>query len=470
MKDLNDEYVRRCIRPDSPRLSGFDRFRNLTLTRYLDEDHRPINNHAGFHKIVSTYDDYGSETERRWYDKDEQPAVGPDGVQVIRSSYDKRGLLRRRANYDAQDRAVTDRQGIHETLTEFNDKRQPTRWQVFGLNGKPAEDKVGNHLVLAEFDERGRETAMTQKRADGRANWDRELGIATIRQVYDKDGKWTEQAFYNAEDRLVRGPYGYARRRSEKEPDGRMAWVDYGSDGQPVFNPLQGCAIRKSDGRNRGDTIESCHGANGALIEGPEGYAERRRRWSDDGKLLAEAFFGPDGGPVAGPQGYHRSAQMPGSDVRYFDAEGRELQAAGSADGETVIFVAEIRNVKDPAARAGIQAGDVLWRYGNWSYPQSLAAERSKGTPPDRLARAVVEAFFAERDRLSGRAASMTVIRHGLPVQLTVPPLPDKLLGAQLNYRWIPVATLAAWSGIGAGKASGIDRNRQAVASPLSSR
>ena len=46
----------------------------------------------------------------------------------------------------------------------------------------------------------------------------------------------------------------------------------------------------------------------------------------------------------------------------------------------------------------------------------------------------------------------MTVIRHGKPVHLTMPPLPDKALGARLQDRAVPIATFGTWKNIGAEK------------------
>jgi hypothetical protein len=118
--------------------------------------------------------------------------------------------------------------------------------------------------------------------------------------------------------------------------------------------------------------------------------------------------------------------------------------------------MAEITDIKQPAAKAGIQAGDILWRYGNWSFPEALAAERAKGTEPDALLRAVDQMFLAERDRLSGGPAAMTVIRNGKPVEIKVPPLSEKSLGVRVVDRAVPVATFEAWKASGAGRQAGI--------------
>lgn len=422
----------------------FDRFKHPVLAQYFDAGGQPIDNKQGFHKAESTYDRNGSHRGTRWYDKDGQPTRGPDGAHELRNTYDERGLLQRSAYYDAKSRPVTNRQGIHEAILEHNAKRQETKKQFFGLNRKPAEDKDGNYLKLTEYDERGRIQMAAALRADGGPNVDRELGIAKIAVVYDKEGRLQEGAYYDAANRPVVGPGGFAEKRLVKEPDGRIALIHYGADHKPTFNPLQGFAIKKTDSRTQGDTVDSYHGPDGNLISGPEGYAEVRSRWGEDGKLLSQAYFGPDGMPVAGPGGFHRAEQTAGTTARYFAADGREL-APGPETVAGVIVLSEIPNVKQPAYKAGLQVGDILWRYGDWSYPEALAAERAKGTQPDAIFQTLMQKFFAERDRLSGGSTRMTVIRYGTPIQLTVPPLPDKVLGARLAHRVVPLATFEAW-------------------------
>ena len=435
-------------------VKSFDRFRHPMRRQYFDEAGQPINNKQGFHLVESKYDDYGSELGRRWYDKDGHPSNGPDGVHYINYTYDSRGLLARVARYDddAGNQPVADNDGIHETLCSYNDKRQQTRWQVFGLNRKPAEDEEGDHLVLKEFDERGRATKITRLRADGSPNWDRELGIATRIQMFDSENRWIEQAYYDAEDHLVTGPHGFAKGSNVYHSDSRVEYHLFGPDGNPALNPLAGYAIKKTDPRNRGDTTETYHGPDGALITGPEGYAEVHRRWSNEGVLLSVAWFGPDGAPVAGPAGYHRAERGTGASevIKYFDTQNRELPSLGPDAVVSIIYINEISDIKQPAAKAGLHVGDIPWRYGNWVFPDVLAAERSKGTEPDAIPAAVAQALFAERDRLSMEPAPMTVIRDRKPVTITMPPLPAKAFGMRLVDRAVPVATFEEWKAVAA--------------------
>lgn len=55
-----------------------------------------------------------------------------------------------------------------------------------------------------------------------------------------------------------------------------------------------------------------------------------------------------------------------------------------------------------------------------------------------RSANPVYKKFIAERGRLSGEAVRMVVLRHGRPVQLTIPPPPEKTDGMEVTWRSVP--------------------------------
>ena len=454
---VNDEAV--ADRTDGAHrfVQQFDRFRNSLLKLYFDESGRPINNTQGFHRVVSTYNKYGDELENRWYDKDGLLCNGPDDVHRISYDYDDRGLLVNVAVYDAEDHPALNKSGIHKTCYDYNDKRQQTKYQVFGLNGEPAEDIWGSHLALNEFDKRGRETKVTLIRADGSPNWDCELGIATRTQLWDKENRWREQAYFDEKDRPVIGLHGFARAKRNIKSDGSITDIIYGTNGKPMFNALMGWAIRERD--SQGNTT-SYHGPDGALINGPSGCAEMRCHWSEDGVLLSVAFFGPDGRtPIVGPGGYHQAEQT-ADGKRYFDARGAKITSFGPEAFVSVIYISEIPSigqifaVKQPAAKAGLHAGDILWRYGNWSFPEALDTERAKGTADDAIVGVIAQAFIAEIKRINTQSVSMTVIRNEKATAITVPPLPNKLLGIQMKDRTVPVGTFNAWKVIAAEKKS----------------
>lgn len=426
---------------------SYNRFQNVVRIEYFDEN-GPIDSKLGFHRQLNTYDGHGSMIGSRWEDKHDHHCNGPDGVPRVRYEYDQRGLLVRLTLLDAKGQPTVGADGIYELLFEYNDKRQQTKWQFFGLNRIPAENKAGNHLIVRDFNERGRETGMTWLRADGGPNLDRELRVATQRWRFDKENRQIEQAYYDEKGNLVVGPAGFAKNTITYLPDGRVEFRNFGTNGKLADNALVGYAIKKTDSRQRGETTEAYYGPDGALIFGPEGFAEAHYTWSDDGTLVNAAWFGPDGTPVAGPGGYQRMERAPGSasaTTKYFDAQGNELRSLGADMISPVIVIDEISDIKQPAAKAGLRAGDIFWKYGDWSFPKALALEQAKGTPSEEMVPAAAQAFSVECNRRSRESVRMTVIRNGNILMLTIPPLPDQDLGASPKQRLVPTDMYKKW-------------------------
>ncbi|MCP4116203.1 MAG: hypothetical protein GY737_12500 [Desulfobacteraceae bacterium] len=451
-----EHYFDRNDKPAIDLLNGvhgvvktFDRFRKPVLIRFFDKSGHPVNNYQGFNQEESNYDDYGSILGTKYYDKDSISCQGPDGVHSIVYSYDLRGLLMEDVRYDPGREPTVDKNGIHKIVYDYNDKRQQTRVQYFGTHRKPAENKAGDHIIFRAFDPGGRETMLTRLRGDGGPNLDRELGVATRRQILDRENRWIEQAYYGPENRLVTGAPGFAKATVIYQSDTRRKIQLFGTDGRPEFNPLYGYAIMKSDTGKSGVTINSYHGPNGELITGPAGYARVRRSWDENGGLLSRAWFGPDGSPVDGPGGYHRMERPRGllsGRARFFDAENREITSHDPDKLAAVIFIAVVESIKLPAARAGLHAGDILWRYGSWRLPDALREQRTKGGDLKIIIKAVMLSFLAERDRLGAEPVPMTVIRKGKTVRLTMPPLPEKNLGVRIEGRTVPVAVFEGWN------------------------
>lgn len=378
---------------------------------------------------------------------------GPEGVhQYVREYDEERGLLIRSARYrdEAGRQPAVDKRGVFEEKFAYNEKRQLTRKEAWGVDGKPAEDASGDHLFIQEFDNGGCRTRQTRLRADGGANFDRELGVATERGVRDDKCNWVEQSFFDAADHPALGRWGYAKGRPETDADGRSTLVNFGVDGKPRYNALLGYAIKKTDPRTHGRTVDSYLGEHGELMIGPDGYAERRRTWNEHNRIVSEAYFGADGKPVTGPGpgGFHRRQRKDeaAEDFRYFDSLGVEIPALDRKTVVSVMFVADIEDSKQVAARAGVRAGDILWKYGEWSFVERLQAEEAMGTPSEKQLDGVGKAFFRERDLRSGGATTMTVIRDGVPVETRIPPLPGKTLGTHIVDRAVPIATFESWN------------------------
>lgn len=430
----------------------FNTFRKPLIINYFDEYGKPHNNKFGFYQEKLTYDVFGSVLSKCWINKDNHPCNGPSGVHAEIYKYDNKGQRLSIHCLGVDNKPTVNNLGIFETIYEYNDKCQQTKKQLFGINEEPAEDEWGNHLIIKEFDERGRPIKLSRLRADGAPNYDRDLGIATVTRIYDKNNHWVEQAYYDNFDKLVIGTWGFAKGAYEEEPDGRVAQVNYGTNGKPLFNHLLGFAIKKTDSRNQGTTVNSYYGSDGELINGPEGYAEVRTEWDGNGNRLSVSYWGADGAPAFGLEGYHKKefGSSNTSEVnRYFDTENNEMSSLGPDHIVSVIFIKAIINIKKPSFKAGLQAGDIIWCYGNWSFPKAIEIEGQFTSDTNKYVFNAADSLIREIKRISSKSATITVIRNGQVVSMTMPVLPEKKIGVELSDRSVPIKIYDKWKKMG---------------------
>ncbi|MGB7510621.1 MAG: hypothetical protein WBP54_04940 [Pelodictyon phaeoclathratiforme] len=424
-----------------------------------DASGNPINGPQQYSQSRSWFDESGNLIGTRWLDKDGKDCNGPNGVHLVRMRYgsesasesltDKMKKITE-SRYDIHHQPVVGNDGIHKIFIENNNKRQQTKYQCFGLNRKPVEDKNGDHLVESQYDEKGRQISYRSVRADGSPNFDRELGVAGWKMVFNKNNQWTEQAFYDADKKPVFGTYGCVKGVMKYDSDGGTAIYSYGKDNKLNFNALYGYAIRYI-----GPNKTVYYGVDKKLITGPYGFAEKRITKDKNGNALSESFFGPDGKPVIGPSGYHRVAiAKDGKTFFYFDTSNRQITDSKNYPLRPVMFIEEILDIKQPAYSIGLHAGDVVWNYGTWSYTAALLSEMKKGTANKKITDAVFQSFLAERDRCLGEQVSMTVLRNGRPVTIKVAPLPNKTLGFKRSFRLIPLEQFREWQNITSKQAS----------------
>jgi hypothetical protein len=420
----------------------YDVFRHCLTEQLCDPSGRPINGPQQFSLTSYRYSDLGSLRATQWFDNKENPCNGPTGIHRIRYQYGADQTLKtKEERFDVNRNPAVGRDGIHEIRYEYNDKRQQTKYQCFGLNGKPVEDKDGDHLVVSQFDEKGRQTGYGKFRADGSANLDRLLGVASWTKVYNNNNQWTEHAYYDANRHLVIGLHGYAKGSIDYSPDGGVTLYSHGMDGKLNFNTIYGCAIKQDTSLKL-----AYYGPDRILINGPYGFAEQRLQKDKQGNLLSAAWFGADGKPVVGVLGFHRIDQTPdGRTKRYFDTENRPVTAADKYPLAPIMFIEQILDVKQPAYKIGLCTGDVIWKYGRWSYPSVLNAARTAGIQEDKIQGVAFQLFRNEISRNCRELVSMTVLRNGQPIEIRIPPLPAKALGIARGYRMIPAAQFEQW-------------------------
>jgi YD repeat-containing protein len=426
---LKDEYHRQTL--------AYDDQGNVIETAHFGLGGESVDITSGYHKAISHYDDAGNLIEQAYFSPEGHPTQNKEGYSVIRKHYEDSGRTVEERYLDVEGKPTKTGNGCFIVRGRTDAKGRLIEAACFDKEHQPMRSNAGFAEVIKAYDNLGNETETKFLGEDGKLVVGKE-GYAILRQIYDEHSRIIEQSYY--------GEDSNAKSKILYHADGRIENLLLGPDGKPIFNPLAGYAIKKMDRRQTGDTITSYHGPDGELIMGPEGFAEVRIHWGEDGDPLSEAWFGPDSVPIVGPTGCHRIERIPASESalpKCFDDQNREVQREPVV---SVIFIAEITDIQQPAAKAGLQAGDVLWKYGNWTFVEApRAAERSKGTEPGAILEAVAKEFLAERDRASAQSVSMTVIRNGNPIMVTIPALHGKNLGTRLQDLTVPISRFEKW-------------------------
>lgn len=437
-------------------IKQYDNYGNIKIVEYYDTEGSRAMAKEGFHQKRIEYDANGNKVHERFYDCNLEPfAGGTNNIYNTTWHYDTRGNIIAEEYFGIHDKPVENAKGIYRIVMEYNKKNQETSRQYFGIDDTPAGDDYGVHIYRKVFNPQGQLIEQTCLGMSGEGMYDSELGIATYRTKFDADGRLIEWSHFDTSNHLALGPYGNAKTVDVYMENGQNEIINFGPDDKPMFNPLYGYVSLRWDPRTRGTVINtSYHSLDGILMFGPEGYAVQESTYDNKDRYIMRRWLGPDNELVTGPQGYHRieiQHEPSGKTEKMFDVSGKEISSQEHARFPKIIQVSlEVTTdtplgVKSPAAKAGMQTGDILWRYGDWSFPEAVAAEREKGTAEKNLLMEVFQAMTSERDKRSGGEVTVWVIRHGEPVRLTMPPLPEKLFGAGIQNRIVLPEVFDAW-------------------------
>jgi len=265
---------------------------------------------------------------------------------------------------------------------------------------------------------------------------------------YDEQGFENELRFTDRQGNPTPASNGAYGQRKVYDSEGREVRRTYIDRANKPFHIKDGYAGWRSRYDDRGNEIEvAFFDEAGKPIRIKDGYAGWRSRYDDRGNEIEVAYFDESGKPIRikdGYAGWHSRYDDRGNEIErtYFDETGKSL----GADAFYMVYrVQSLVSILQPAVKAGIQAGDIFWKYGTWSFPKAWEAERVGKSNLNKIYNAVWKEFLAERNRLSDRPVTMTVIRHGRPVELIVPVLPKKMLGARIVPRIVPITTFEAW-------------------------
>lgn len=277
------------------------------------------------------YDERNRITKRMFFDENERPVFISNGTAGLSWEYDDAGNERATMNLDVNGNPVEDASGCAITETDFDifGRLVETRW--LGVDGQPVlEFDSGCAGFRYSHDIFGNITNCVWLGLDGKPRKNKE-GYAGYSQAFER-GLCTSVRYYNTDGFPMAIPEGYAGVEKRYDFFGRMAEQWYlDVDGKPCTD-TNGCAhicwsygerglcteysefdlegtlfsnavhaavkyVYEYDERGH-ETVRRFIDANGAVREGPNGFAIRTMKCDFAGRPVEQAYQDVDGKPV----------------------------------------------------------------------------------------------------------------------------------------------------------------------------
>ncbi|MGR9116339.1 MAG: nSTAND1 domain-containing NTPase [Gammaproteobacteria bacterium] len=373
----------------------------------------------GAHRWEAVNDEFGLPREERFFDTKIKPVVILNhGYHLRKNTYDEDGNLIEQTylGVDEKQQVADKIDGAHKYVKRFDRFRNPVLTEYYDENGQPVNNIQGFHRIESTYDAYG--SVLNQRWYDkNKLACNGPEGGHYKQYTYDSLGLLTRIAFYDVKDHPTINKQGI--HEEIYEYNGKRLKTSYrvfGLDKKPVINL--------------------------------EGYSDVRNVWDEDGNLIKERYYGANGAPVIGPKGFYRMDSTLG-EIHYYDTQDHKI-VLGPATAVPIIYVENVLHSDLAAAQAGLQSGDILWRYGNWYYSDLLENELLNETTYNKysikkIGDSIYLKFITERDRFSNQSVSMTVIRDNKFFNTTMPPLHNRLMGVGLNYRMVPRKVFTQW-------------------------
>ena len=266
---VNDGYA-------ETKMWDYDDNGNAGTQAYFGPDGKPALHKDGYHKFTSRYNERGNRIEGRFFGLDNQPILSKAGYHVWKARYDARGNQIEWACFDTEEGPVVSRDsGLHRITKVRNDLGRLVEEAYFGVDGKPALQKNGYHKFTALYDEH-----------DNRIE-ERYFGLDN-QPILSKGGYHVWKARYDARGNRVEDRY-------------------FGLDDQPILSK-GGYHLGKTSYDARGNPLESAFfDTEERPVADRDSGVHRIGRVRDDfGRIVEEAYFGPDTKPTLHKKGYHK--------------------------------------------------------------------------------------------------------------------------------------------------------------------
>ena len=266
----------------------YDNAGNTTKTIHLDANGNPAISSYGYAVEETDYDIFGRETESRWLDAEGNPALESDsgcaGWRCIRDIYGnitnrvwfgldgkpcrhkegyagysqtfERSLCTSVRYFDTNEAPVAVHAGYAGTETRFDEFGRMIEQWYLDVDGKPCTDTNGCVRMRWSYDERGLCTEFAELDLDGNLFSNAVHAAVKCVFAYDERGHETIRKFIDANGAISDGPNGFAVRTMKCDFAGRPVEQAYQDvDGKPVRSRENGVAIERREWEDRGNLV-----------------------------------------------------------------------------------------------------------------------------------------------------------------------------------------------------------------------
>jgi YD repeat-containing protein len=284
---------------------------------------RPTNLKLGYARAVVVEDLQGRMLESKWFGPDGRPTLNKDGYARTTQRYDERGNLIEMAFFGTNDQPVLSNQGFARVTMQYDERGNTVENAAFGIRGEPVCDKEhGVARVVKEYDSFGRMTSTTSYGVDGKPAVNNE-GYAISRVRYNDRGDPVEETYFGPDGKPTLNNAGVARMAVVHDARGNATELRYfGKDDQPTISIQKDAAIVRREFDDQGRVIaESFFGPDGKPTYFSDGFARATRKYDEFGNVSEEAYFDADGKPMRNKYGVARV-------VKRYDSQGNQIETS----------------------------------------------------------------------------------------------------------------------------------------------
>ena len=392
-----------------------------TSTSFFGTEREPVLRSGFYHLEEVTYDDFGQMTGISWFGTEGESVNNEDNYASIRYTHDEAGRIETETYYDinglettlrgqydaSQLRYEYDRLGnivrllylsdlarpddlASECVTEYDSRGNLTELRWLNNSGQPVPNVNGYTKIQTIYDELG---YVSERRfySDNSDTYDserytrdaqgREIAAeisgsgynVTIRYDYDDFGNLTAKQYEDEDGNLTSPGVSWARVEYTYDIFGNQTNIRwFGTDSRPVIVEGQGAHyVMAYDGFGRCisteyyDTEDKPTDIGGFFrwtrIYNTYGWPAEENRYDTEGRYLGKIVWT-----------YTPSGSI--EKIRHYDMNGEEIR-----EYLRVPIITDVMQ-DNPAAEAGIKAGDILMQYGSWTFDLVLSDPENSQT------------------------------------------------------------------------------------------